>query len=330
MIGFTYAQLLQALQDWPVNQGTNYVGNIPRFVELGELRLVRDLNLDIFDVIDSSFALNTAANIVTKPTPLITLRTMRVAPITGTTTQPANPSAVCAAQGTTQAVSALVLTASPFVPAIAAQATITEVAEGQGGILVTIVGLDDSGSERIEQLASEVDTVVTGLIRWSEIDSVTVSNGSPLQTIEIGTAEVAATTLGRSSPVYKRSWDYVNNFAADPAVTGRPRYYAEVDSATWQVAPASDANYQVVVRFVARPETIVTAGTSWLGTNCGDLLFLTSLMEAEEYLKADDRFADLEAEYNAKLGVARVELRNIIRQGDYTPVKPAAAPVQGG
>ena len=78
-----------------------------------------------------------------------------------------------------------------------------------------------------------------------------------------------------------------------------------------------------------RPQTIVTAGTTWLGNYCGDILLLASLMEAEFYLKADDRFADISGDYDRKLQVARVELRNIIRQGDYSPVKPAAQPAQG-
>lgn len=333
MIGFTYAQLNQAMQDWPVNSGTNYLGNISRFVELGELRLVRDLNLEIFDVTDTSQTLTAGAIIVNKPSELISLRTMRIALITGTTNQAAVPTAVCAPQITYQAITPLVLNGTlappPINIAVPAQVTLFETSNSLGGILVTITGFDNNNFARTETLATVASTIVTGQIRWSQITGITVSNGSSSQLLEVGTAAVAQNAFGQGWPVYKRNYDFVNNFASDPAVVGRPRYYAELDQNTWQTSQAADQTYGVIVRFLKRPQTIVTAGTSWLGDRCGDLLFLTSLMEAEEYLKADDRFADLEGEYQGKLEVARVELRNSIRQGDYAPVKPAAAPAQG-
>lgn len=336
MIGYTYAQLLQSLQDWPVNQGSNYVGNIPRFVELGELRLVRDLNLEIFDVTDSSFVLATGMNVVTKPANLIALRTMQLALITGTTSQAANATAIGASQGTSASTASITfngtLGAAPCTVAIPAQLTVTDTTSGAtgGGVIVTVSGLDYLGDTQTETIDSVNGQTVTGVNRWSLIVSVTTSNGSSGQTLEFGTAAVSQSTLGNRSPVYKRNYDYVTNYASIAGAVARPRYYAEQDANTWLVSQYADQSYAVVVRFIKRPQTIVTAGTTWLGNYCGELLFLASLMEAEMYLKADDRFSDLEGDYQYKLGVARIELRNIIRQGDYSPVKPAAAPVQQG
>lgn len=328
MIGFTYTQLLQALQDWPVNQGTNYVANIPRFVELAELKLVRDLNLELFDPIDATQQLTTGTVLITKPTNLIVLRTMRLALTTGTNSQAAAPAAVCASQATYVNQTPLTLTASPYVPGIPAQATVTETANSAGGITVVVSGLDQNTNLASETLVTVANTPVQGIIRWSKITSVTVQNGSTAQTLEVGTAAVAQAALGQSFPVFKRSLDFINNFEYDPAVTARPRYYAELNATQWQVAPASDQTYQVVVHFVQRPQSIVTAGSTWLGNWCGDLLFHASLMEAENYLKADDRFADIKAQYDDKLQVARLELRNIVRKGDYAPLQPTAAPLQ--
>jgi hypothetical protein len=327
MIGFTYTQLVQAMQDWPVNSGSNYLGNIPRFVELAELRLVRDLNLEIFDPLDATFTLAAGANIVNKPTNLIALRSLRLAYTTGTTFQAANATAVCASQATYKDPTQITLTANPVNVAIAAQVTVAETADQQGGITVIISGLDNRSSLNAETLITQADRTVAGIIRWSQIQSVTVHSGSLTQTIEVGTAAVSAATLGKSFPIYKRSKDFIDNLSADPAIVGRPRYYAEIDTGTWQVAPAADQSYQAVVHFIQRPQSIVTAGTTWLGQWCGDMLFLASLMEAEMYLKADDRFADLQGDYQAKLQVARLELRNIIRQGDYSPVRAAATEV---
>jgi hypothetical protein len=334
MIGFSYAQLVTAMQDWPVNAGTNYVGNIPRFVELGELRLVRDLNLEFFDETDSSFVLLAGKNIVNKPAAIVTLRTMRLAAITGTTSLAASPNSLCLTQASTVNETPLVfngaLSPAPSTLFPAAQVTATEVANSVGGIVVTVVGLDQNG----HAVTESVTTLSGGLAiatenRFSLVIQVSTESGATPRTLEVGNAAVAQSTLGKSFALYKRNWDYLNNFASDPAVTAPPRYYAEVDEFTWQVAQAADINYAVLVRYIKRPESIVTAGNTWLGDRCGDLLFQCSLLEAENYLKADDRFADIQNDYASKLQTARIELRNSIRQGDYSPAKGTATTVQG-
>ena len=333
MIGFTYAQLLQAMQDWPVNLGANYVGNIPRCVELGELRLVRDLNLELWDQVDASFLLLSGTNVITKPASLVTLRTMRLALITATTNHAAVPAALCATQASTLNPTSLVfngsLGAAPVAISPPAQVLVTEVGASAGGIQVVVTGLDLNGVLTGETITTIASTPVAGTIQYSQIKTLTSAKGSTPQTIQVGTAAVAVTTLGQGFPVYKRNYDYVSNYASSPSATGRPRYYAELNETQWQLAQAADQNYQAVVRYLKRPASVVITGTSWLPDRCGDLLFVASLMEAEHYLKADDRFADLEGDYQSKLSVARVELRNSIRQGDYSPVKPAAAPAQG-
>lgn len=335
MIGYTYAQLLQSMQDWPVNTGTNYVGNIPRFVELGELRLVKDLNLELFDVTNNTLTIATAANLITKPAGLLVLRTLRLASITGTSTAAANPTALCASQATFASITSLTfngtLGAAPCTIVVPAQVTVTDTTGGHtgGGVIVTVSGLDYLGNTRQETIISVNGGTATGTIVWGQITALTCSDGSTPQTLSVGTAASAANTLGASFPLYKRSWDFVNNYASNPSVTLPPRYYAERDLNTWQIAQAADQQYGIELRYLQRPESIVFAGTSWLGNNCGELLLLTSLMAAEFYLKADDRFADLEGDYQQQLAISRIELRNQIRMGDYSPVKPAAAPTQG-
>jgi hypothetical protein len=52
MQGFNYPQLFAALQAWPLKSSVPYQNAINRIIFLGELRLIRDLDLDIFDVND--------------------------------------------------------------------------------------------------------------------------------------------------------------------------------------------------------------------------------------------------------------------------------------
>lgn len=331
MIGFTYPELLQAMQDWPVNAGANYVGNIPRFVEMGELRLVRDLNLEIFDQTDQSFTLLSGLNLVPKPDGLIQLRTMRVALIASTSSAAADASALCALQGSFANSTALTfngtLGAAPVTIAVPAQVEVTS--DSIGGVSVVVSGLDYQGNPVVETLVTVASTLIIGDTVFSQISSITCFGGSTPQTIAVGTAAAAASTAGTSTPVYKRSTDFVQAFAQDPTIVGAPRYYAELNEANWLLTPSADQDYLAVLRFVERPQTIVTAGTSWLGDNCGEILFAAALMEAERYLKADDRFGDIQSDYQSKLSVARLELRNSIRVGDYSPARPAAVTTQG-
>jgi hypothetical protein len=334
---FTLTSLTQALQDWPVAYAAGYVANIPNCIGLGELKLLRDLNLEIFDVTDQSFTLAGGAAVVTKPANLVSLRTMQLALISSTTTVAANATAIGASQATFQSTTSITfngtLGANPVTVSVPAQFTVTDTTSGQtgGGVLVTVQGLDYLGDAQTEFITSVNGQTVSGLTRWSLIIFVNVSDGSAAQTLSYGLAAVSSSTLGNKFPVFKRNYDYVTNYASTAGVTARPRYYAEMDSNTWILSQAADQSYAVVVRFIKRPQSLVTinGGVTWLSANCGDLLFHACLLEAENFLKADDRYADIEGQYNTKLQIARMELRNSIREGDYSPVKPAAAPAQG-
>ena len=89
--------------------------------------------------------------------------------------------------------------------------------------------------------------------------------------------------------------------------TGLPRYYAlfgpTVSGSTittelsFMLGPKPDANYQVELHFFYYPESIVTAGTTWLGDNFDSVLLYGSLVEAYTYMKGE---ADIMGLYNGK------------------------------
>jgi hypothetical protein len=66
MQGFNYTQLYAALQAWPLKSSAQYLANLNRMIYFGELRVVRDLDLDIFDVNDQ-VAISPGAASVPKP-----------------------------------------------------------------------------------------------------------------------------------------------------------------------------------------------------------------------------------------------------------------------
>lgn len=209
---FTYTSLKAALQTWPESASTEYLADIDTLIGLGETRVIRELNLEYFDVTDSALSVTSAANTVTKPSGIIVHRFFQI--------------------------------------------------------------------------------------------------------------QVA----GKWQPLEYRSAPYVRNHGDDSTATGIPRYIADDTETQWIVSPFANATYAIRCRFVKRPTGLTGSNaTTWIGTNCGDLLLAACLMEAEQWLKADDRYGDLKSKYYEELlPAARMEIRDAIRNGDYQPFKPAA------
>lgn len=99
-----------------------------------------------------------------------------------------------------------------------------------------------------------------------------------------------------------------------PATTGRPKYYGifNGDSAGTEgnliIGPSADATYEVELHYYYDPESLVTAGTTWLSTNADTALLYGTLVEAYTYMKGD---ADLMKTYLDRYNEALAQL-NII------------------
>ena len=101
--------------------------------------------------------------------------------------------------------------------------------------------------------------------------------------------------------------------------TGLPRYYAlfgptvtnnvPTTELSFILAPTPDDAYGVEMHYYYYPESIVTAGTSWLGDNYSPVLLYGSLVEAYIFSKGE---ADMMASYEKKYQEA---LQQLIRLG---------------
>ena len=116
----------------------------------------------------------------------------------------------------------------------------------------------------------------------------------------------------------------------NPASTGVPRYYAlfgpvstQEQELTFILGPTPDAVYSVELHYFYYPETIVTAGTTWLGDNFDPVLLYGSLVEAATYMKQE---ADIITLYNTKFQEAMsmakrlgdgLERQDAYRSGQY-------------
>ena len=68
---------------------------------------------------------------------------------------------------------------------------------------------------------------------------------------------------------------------------GLPEYYAIFDSNSFILGPTPDAAYTAELQYYYYPETIVTAGTTWLGDNFDSALLYGALLEAYTYMKGE-------------------------------------------
>lgn len=94
----------------------------------------------------------------------------------------------------------------------------------------------------------------------------------------------------------------------DAAFYGEPKYYAIFDSNSIIVAPTPDLDYAVELHYFYYPESIVDAGTSWLGDNFESALLYGSLLEAATYMKSNP---DTISNYTTRYGEAIALLKQL-------------------
>lgn len=98
-----------------------------------------------------------------------------------------------------------------------------------------------------------------------------------------------------------------------PTDTGMPKYYslfgptvvtgAPTNELSFILAPTPDKQYAVELHYYYYPQSITTAGTSWLGDNYSPVLLYGSLVEAYTYMKGEvDIMAFYEKKYQEALG----------------------------
>jgi len=114
---------------------------------------------------------------------------------------------------------------------------------------------------------------------------------------------------------------------------GIPKYYALFGPAlsgsvittelTFILGPTPDTTYTAELHFYYYPESITTAGTSWLGDNFDTVLLYGALVEAYTYMKGEaDMLALYDGKYKEALAQAKrlgdgMERQDAYRSGQY-------------
>lgn len=119
-------------------------------------------------------------------------------------------------------------------------------------------------------------------------------------------AVIAPVTLAQTFLIDK-DVNFIRECYPNPSTSGVPQHYAIFDDNTIIVGPTPDQSYAVEMHYYYYPESIVTAGTSWLGDNFETVLLYGCLREAYLYQKGE---ADVTSYYENKY----LESLNLLKQ----------------
>jgi hypothetical protein len=122
-------------------------------------------------------------------------------------------------------------------------------------------------------------------------------------------------STGSYNYLLNKDVSYMQEAYPNPSDTGLPLYYAlfgpqssQPAELTFLLAPVPDAVYTMVLNYFFYPESIVTAGNTWLGDNFDTALLNYCLMEAITYMKGEQ---DLVALYKSRADAAMVLLKQL-------------------
>jgi hypothetical protein len=136
----------------------------------------------------------------------------------------------------------------------------------------------------------------------------------------------AITPSGEYYYLLNKDVNYIREAYPNPADTGLPKYYAlfgptvvagvTTNELSLLLGPTPDAAYNVELHYYYYPESIVTAGTTWLGDNFDSVLLYGSLIESYTYMKGEnDLMLMYETKYKEALILAK-RLGDGLERGD--------------
>ena len=87
--------------------------------------------------------------------------------------------------------------------------------------------------------------------------------------------------------------NYIRQVYPKVSTQAQPKVYALLNATTVLLGPTPDAAYGVEMEYGHYPESIVTAGNTWLGDNYDSVLLNGMLIEAARLLKSDKDVVEL-------------------------------------
>lgn len=113
---------------------------------------------------------------------------------------------------------------------------------------------------------------------------------------------------GSSEYVYllNKDQNFIREAYPVVATGGLPKHYAILNSTTLILGPTPDDAYSTNMQYGYYPESIVTAGTTWLGDEFDSALFNGAVLQAAKFLKEEpDIMAMYESAYTQSITLLR-------------------------
>jgi hypothetical protein len=127
---------------------------------------------------------------------------------------------------------------------------------------------------------------------------------------------------GSQEYLLNKDVEFIREAFPSPTATGAPTHYAIFDENTFILGPTPDADYNMELHYYAYPASIVTSGTTWLGTNFDSALLYGSLLEAYTFMKGEKDVNDTYiSRYNEALAMLKQLGEGKDRQDTYRTVQ---------
>ena len=159
--------------------------------------------------------------------------------------------------------------------------------------------------------------------RKNDTGTATANNkylGTPVNFLAVYSLAVILPT-GEYEYLLNKDVNYIRAAYPNPTTTGAPRYYALFDDNTFILGPTPNQSYTLELHYFYYPESITTAGTTWLGDNFDMTLLYGALSEAATFMKAEpDVIANYAKRYEEAMILAKrmgdgMERRDAYRSG---------------
>jgi hypothetical protein len=203
-----------------------------------------------------------------------------------------------------------------------------------------VVSSKDQIDTFIKQAEQRIfNTVQFPSLRKNVTGQTTANNkylSSPSDFLSVFSMAVIDAT-GRYEYLLNKDVNFIRQAYPNPNALGIPKYYALFGPTTTNntppvltnelsfiLGPTPDVVYDVELHYFFYPDSIVDAGTTWLGDNFDSVLLYGSLVEAAIFMKIDAQTEGivLETKYKEALGLAKrlgdgLERQDAYRSGQY-------------
>jgi len=169
-------------------------------------------------------------------------------------------------------------------------------------------------------VSSATDIAVGQYVTGSGIGAnaqVALINGTTITLSVANSSTVSGTIIFQGDYLYLLDKDvnFIREVYPNPTNKAEPKYYAifgpqsaDVNELSFILGPTPDVTYKAELHYYYYPESIVDAGTSWLGDNFDSALLYGSLVEAYTFMKGEQDMMQL---YDAKYKEALALLKNL-------------------